>query len=67
MQWLDRRLEQGLLVGPEPVAEDVILAAVGLASPRPVPAAVAGSPRSAWRDAARRESLRGARPDGPGR
>jgi acetyl/propionyl-CoA carboxylase alpha subunit len=60
VQWLDRRLEEGgLLRAAAPRAEDVVLAAVGLATSAAVPSTPAprgnGSP---WRDAARREAQR---------
>jgi acetyl/propionyl-CoA carboxylase alpha subunit len=59
VQWLDRRLEQGLL-RKEPVRpEDVVLAAVGLAAPRQAASPAAGyAAASAWRQTARRELLR---------
>jgi acetyl-CoA carboxylase biotin carboxylase subunit len=59
VQWLDRRLGQGLL-GPTPLrSEDVALAAIGLATPRNgAEPSLAGAPVSVWRSAARRDSLR---------
>ena len=65
VQWLDRRLGQGLLARTEPDSEDVVLAAVGLAAPRAPAASRPGAARSPWRDAARRELLRSPRPAWP--
>ncbi len=59
VQWLDRRLEGGLLSEMPPSPEEVLLAAVALAGSgrrRPPLSEIATSP---WRQAARRESLRG--------
>ncbi|MGH9368588.1 MAG: ATP-grasp domain-containing protein, partial [Thermoanaerobaculia bacterium] len=59
VQWLDRRLERGLMAPSAVREEDVILAAVSLAAPRDTAArAAAAAPFSNWREAARRESLR---------
>jgi acetyl-CoA carboxylase biotin carboxylase subunit len=59
VQWLDRRLGQGLLAGAAVLPEHVVLAAVGMAAPRASPSAAAAvEPASAWRVTARRESLR---------
>ena len=61
VQWLDRRLESGWLARDPETADDLLLAAVGLAEAE----AVARSPdsadatRSLWGSAARREALRG--------
>jgi len=61
VQWLDRRLEGGWLARDPETADDLLLAAVGLAEAE----AVARSPdpadatRSLWGSAARREALRG--------
>ena len=58
VQWLDRRLEQGLLA-PRPASrEEVFLAAVGLAGAASVSAAPVAPPASGWQQAARRESQR---------
>jgi acetyl-CoA carboxylase biotin carboxylase subunit len=59
VQWLDRRLGQGLLPPSAPRPEDVVLAAVGLATARNGAApSRAAAPTGAWRQAARLESLR---------
>jgi acetyl/propionyl-CoA carboxylase alpha subunit len=59
VQWLDRRLKQGLLGKAAARPEDVVLAAIGLAAPRERPGAAATpASASAWRQTARRESLR---------
>jgi len=62
VQWLDRRLSDGLLGSDVPPVEDVWLAAAGLAEAE---SRAAGGPsstdagdRSLWADAARREALR---------
>jgi acetyl-CoA carboxylase biotin carboxylase subunit len=58
VQWLDRRLHEGLLAPAAPSAAEVFLAAAGLASrdvPRSADEAAAGS---AWRLAARTETVR---------
>jgi acetyl-CoA carboxylase biotin carboxylase subunit len=59
VQWLDRRLADGLLP-QEPATEDEVwLAAASIASAEPAaPAAGPGSSTSIWRSAARREALR---------
>ena len=61
VQWLDRRLADGLFADEPPAAEEVWLAAVAVAAadamaPRAVRAA---TPIRIWRTAARREALRG--------
>jgi acetyl-CoA carboxylase biotin carboxylase subunit len=59
VQWLDRRLGEGLLAPPAVRPGDVVLAAVGLAASNGAAgSALAPAVSSAWRDAARRESLR---------
>ncbi len=59
VQWLDRRIADGLFHREEPASEDVLLAAAALASGQssttPESARAAGS---AWAAAARREALR---------
>jgi acetyl-CoA carboxylase biotin carboxylase subunit len=60
VQWLDRRLSEGILEAGRPSSDEVWLAAVGLA--QAAPEAAAGSTASngsTWRNAARREALRG--------
>ncbi|HEY7368791.1 MAG TPA: biotin carboxylase N-terminal domain-containing protein [Thermoanaerobaculia bacterium] len=61
VQWLDRRLAEGLLSDAAPAPEDVVLAAVGLSQERQ-PAALPGNGSaargSAWRTTARQESMR---------
>ena len=58
VQWLDRRLSEGLLSADSPGAEEIWLAALALSESAPpkAPSPVAGG--SPWRAAARRESLR---------
>ncbi len=58
VQWLDRRLEEGLFPEKPPSAEEVALAAVALAGGEPPGLARAETSASAWRAAARREALR---------
>ncbi len=58
VQWLDRRLESGLLERPHPGPDDVVLAAVGLTAPRPIAAPPAATARSGWREQARYQALR---------
>ena len=60
VQWLDRRLAEGLLGRAPADPEDVVLAALGLAAPRekPGPTGPAADAASAWRQTARRESVR---------
>jgi acetyl-CoA carboxylase biotin carboxylase subunit len=57
VQWLDRNLGHGLLIAPSVAPEDVALAAVGLAAPRNLAGPPAPASGSAWRRAARLESL----------
>jgi len=60
VQWLDRRLAEGLLAAPAaPAEEDILLAAVAsaIAALEPATARREGA-GSAWRQAARRETLR---------
>jgi acetyl-CoA carboxylase biotin carboxylase subunit len=59
VQWLERRLAEGLLGQDSPSSEDLLLAAVSLAE-EPVAAKPAGDARagSLWRRTARRETLR---------
>jgi acetyl/propionyl-CoA carboxylase alpha subunit len=58
VQWLERRLEAGLLAPGKPREEDVLLAAVALAARPGLPEAVrARASAPAWREAARREGL----------
>ncbi|MEP6992893.1 MAG: biotin carboxylase N-terminal domain-containing protein [Acidobacteriota bacterium] len=59
VQWLDRRLSEGLLGAPAPAASVIWLAAVGLAQePGAGPAESSAQASSSWRHAARRELLR---------
>jgi acetyl-CoA carboxylase biotin carboxylase subunit len=65
VQWLDRRLEAGLLAPASAGEADVLLAAVGLASGRGAPAsAPLPTVESAWRRAARREGVAGGNGEG---
>jgi len=57
VQWLDRRLSEGLMGRSPDSPDEIRLAAAALALAETPPAA-ADAP-SAWRDAARREALRG--------
>ncbi len=58
VQWLDRRVAEGLLDASEPSSGEIWLAAAGLASQdAPLPAGVDAA-GSAWRLAARRDALR---------
>jgi acetyl-CoA carboxylase biotin carboxylase subunit len=57
VQWLDRRLGQGLLAGVGPSSDEVCLAAAGLALAE-APASPAAGSDSLWRETARREALR---------
>jgi acetyl-CoA carboxylase biotin carboxylase subunit len=60
VQWLDRRLSEGLLEPGRPAPDEVWLAAVGLAQAEV--AKSAGTPASngsTWRSVARQEALRG--------
>ncbi|MEX0879085.1 MAG: biotin carboxylase N-terminal domain-containing protein [Thermoanaerobaculia bacterium] len=58
VQWLDRRVAEGLLDASEPSSGEIWLAAAGLASQdAPLPAGVDAA-ESAWRLAARRDALR---------
>jgi acetyl-CoA carboxylase biotin carboxylase subunit len=60
VQWLDRRLGDGLMPEESVSAEDVALAAVALAAGEAEgPAALGSATESVWRRAARREALRG--------
>ncbi|HTR01929.1 MAG TPA: biotin carboxylase N-terminal domain-containing protein [Thermoanaerobaculia bacterium] len=60
VQWLDRRLAEGLLTKAAPGPDAVLLAAAGLAGAETVPAPRGpGEAGSLWRDAARRDALRG--------
>jgi acetyl/propionyl-CoA carboxylase alpha subunit len=60
VQWLDRRLADGLLTDPDATPEDAVLAAIALAqSSPPVVCGDTAGQSSLWRSAARRESLRG--------
>jgi acetyl-CoA carboxylase biotin carboxylase subunit len=58
VQWLERRLEQGILEDEAASEDEVLLAAVSLSDPRPEKLAEPAGSRSIWRDAARREALR---------
>ena len=58
VQWLDRRLEQGMLAPRSASREEVFLAAVGLARAASAAAAPEAPPASGWQQAARRESQR---------
>jgi acetyl-CoA carboxylase biotin carboxylase subunit len=59
VQWLDRRLAEGLLGEVPAPAEEVLLAAIALADSGPTPAPAGESDSSQWRWTARREALRG--------
>ncbi len=60
VQWLDRRLADGLLARPGERPDEVFLAAAGLAAAEVLPdAARDAEARSLWRSFARREGLRG--------
>jgi acetyl-CoA carboxylase biotin carboxylase subunit len=58
VQWLDRRLGEGLLALPTVRPEDVALAAIGLATSASAAVPAAAASTSTWRETARRESLR---------
>jgi acetyl/propionyl-CoA carboxylase alpha subunit len=59
VQWLDRHLAEGLLRPSAAGPEEVVLAAVGLATAEDAAGPTrAAAPSRAWRQAARRESLR---------
>jgi acetyl-CoA carboxylase biotin carboxylase subunit len=59
VQWLERRLAEGLLASPEPGREDLLLAAAALSEEAAPEPSVGDSVRlSLWRQSARRESLR---------
>jgi acetyl-CoA carboxylase biotin carboxylase subunit len=58
VQWLDRRLADGLLVPRAPRPEEVWLAALGVAEDAAPLVETAHGPHSPWRLAARREALR---------
>jgi acetyl/propionyl-CoA carboxylase alpha subunit len=57
VQWLDRRLADGLLTREAPGKDAVWLAALTVAEADAPRAGVNGAPVSAWREAARREAL----------
>jgi hypothetical protein len=60
VQWLDRRLADGLLSGPAERPEEVLLAAAGLAEAETFARGGEGAePVSVWKSFARREALRG--------
>ena len=60
VQWLDRKLGAGLFPATSPGADEVWLAAAGLAAAEaPVTPAASAAPDSLWRGAARREAQRG--------
>ena len=60
VQWLDRRLAAGLFPAAPPSADEVWLAAAGLAAAdAPAAPAAPTAPSPLWRGAARRESQRG--------
>ena len=60
VQWLDRRLAAGLFSPTSAGADEVWLAAAGLAAAEaPVTPAAAGPVASLWRGAGRREAQRG--------
>ena len=60
VQWLERRLAGGLLAPQEPTPEHLLLAAVSLSEEAPEDGASPVGPAvSLWRQAARRETLRG--------
>ena len=58
VQWLERRLEQGILEDEAASADDVLLAAVSLSDSPPEKSAEPAGSRSVWRDTARHEALR---------
>jgi acetyl-CoA carboxylase biotin carboxylase subunit len=67
VQWLDRRLADGLLTDPEPTSEDAALAALTLAAQSPrIQDGESLAPTSLWRSTSRREALRGSRPGAEG-
>ena len=60
VQWLDRKLAAGLFPATAPGADEVWLAAAGLAAAEASAASAAeAAPASLWRGAARREAQRG--------
>jgi acetyl/propionyl-CoA carboxylase alpha subunit len=60
VQWLDRKLHAGLFAATPPAANEVWLAAAGLAAPDgPVIPTASDPPSSLWRGSARREAQRG--------
>ena len=59
VQWLDRKLAAGLFPATAPGADEVWLAAAGLAAAEAPVTAAAAAPASLWRGAARREAQRG--------
>ncbi len=58
VQWLERRLEEGILEEEAASAEDVLLAAVSLSDAPPEKVAEPSGSGSLWRGTARREALR---------
>jgi acetyl-CoA carboxylase, biotin carboxylase subunit len=62
VQWLDRRMDAGLLREAEPSDDDVLLAAVEIATARHPPIEAPDPFISAWQRTARREAV--ARPEG---
>ncbi len=58
VQWLERRLEQGILDDEAASADDVLLAAVSLSDAPPENLAETAGSLSVWRGTARREALR---------
>jgi acetyl-CoA carboxylase biotin carboxylase subunit len=59
VQWLDRRLSEGLLAPTAAPPDEVLLAAAGLAGAQPDVPARAPEIASLWRASGRREALRG--------
>ncbi len=59
VQWLDRRLADGLFPDDAPPSEEVWLAAVAIAAADAMSPVSAQAPESAWRSAARREAQKG--------
>ena len=58
VQWLERRLERGILEDEAASEDDVLLAAVSLSDATPDKSAEPAGSRSVWRDTARHEALR---------
>jgi acetyl/propionyl-CoA carboxylase alpha subunit len=61
VQWLDRRMAQGLLADPEATPADAVLAALALSGSSSPISPSESAATSLWRQAGRREALRGGR------